>query len=355
MRKDLLRRQGHFYKANLHAHSNLSDGCLTPAEMKAAYRARGYSILCVTDHEILLDHSDLTDEDFLLLTGYEMAFNEDAPGRPFDLKRTCHINLYAREAANTNQVCFDPDEVWGNARAELPHLRRAGEIYRRAYSVESVNHVIAEARAHGFLVQYNHPAWSLETPDYFLNYRGAFAMEISNYGCVTSGIEEYNDAVYDMMLRSGRRIYCTCTDDNHNHAPLTAPNSDSFGGFTVIQAESLTYPSVIAALERGDFYASTGPEIYEVYQEDGELHIACSPARSIQMSSYGRRSARSIESDGVTRAAFALNGSEGYVRLTVTGLDGRKAYTRAYFADELGLEVPAAFGGEPIFFSGRDI
>ena len=38
------------YKANLHSHSTLSDGCLTPEEMAAAYREQGYSILAITDH-----------------------------------------------------------------------------------------------------------------------------------------------------------------------------------------------------------------------------------------------------------------------------------------------------------------
>ena len=43
MRKYLLPETGHFYKANLHAHSTLSDGRLTPEELKAAYKAHGYS------------------------------------------------------------------------------------------------------------------------------------------------------------------------------------------------------------------------------------------------------------------------------------------------------------------------
>ena len=34
MRKDLLPREGRFYKANLHAHSTVSDGHYTPEELK---------------------------------------------------------------------------------------------------------------------------------------------------------------------------------------------------------------------------------------------------------------------------------------------------------------------------------
>ena len=39
------------YKANLHCHSTLSDGHLTPEQLKKLYKDNGYSILSITDHE----------------------------------------------------------------------------------------------------------------------------------------------------------------------------------------------------------------------------------------------------------------------------------------------------------------
>jgi hypothetical protein len=38
-------------KGNLHAHSTLSDGLLTPEAVVAAYEALGYDFLAITDHE----------------------------------------------------------------------------------------------------------------------------------------------------------------------------------------------------------------------------------------------------------------------------------------------------------------
>ena len=58
--KHLLPEKGRFYKANLHAHSTLSDGQLSPAEMKDAYKAHGYSVLCITDHELLQLHKGIS-------------------------------------------------------------------------------------------------------------------------------------------------------------------------------------------------------------------------------------------------------------------------------------------------------
>ena len=64
MRKYLLPEKGEFYKANLHSHSTLSDGRMTPEEMKAEYKMRGYKILAVSDHDALHEHNALTEEDF---------------------------------------------------------------------------------------------------------------------------------------------------------------------------------------------------------------------------------------------------------------------------------------------------
>ena len=66
---------GKSYKANLHCHTTVSDGHYSPEEVKEYYKAHGYSVIAFTDHEILLDHSDLCDEDFIALNGYELSVN----------------------------------------------------------------------------------------------------------------------------------------------------------------------------------------------------------------------------------------------------------------------------------------
>ena len=50
--KELLPEAGKFYKGNLHSHTIVSDGIMTPEQSKRAYKERGYQILAFTDHEI---------------------------------------------------------------------------------------------------------------------------------------------------------------------------------------------------------------------------------------------------------------------------------------------------------------
>ena len=101
-------------KGNLHSHSTRSDGKLTPEEMKNLYKSRGYSILCCTDHEIMIGHHDLTDDDFLMLTGFELGFDESWRPDFLDAK-VCDLCVIALDKDNllivsgTGEV-IEPDD-----------------------------------------------------------------------------------------------------------------------------------------------------------------------------------------------------------------------------------------------------
>lgn len=43
---------GQFYRSNLHTHSTLSDGVLSPAEVCRRYPSEGYDFIALTDHMI---------------------------------------------------------------------------------------------------------------------------------------------------------------------------------------------------------------------------------------------------------------------------------------------------------------
>ena len=80
MKYELLPTSGNFYKANMHMHTNLSDGKMTLEETKKLYMDNGYSIVAFTDHETLVPHNDLSDENFLAITSYEIENNNLFPG-----------------------------------------------------------------------------------------------------------------------------------------------------------------------------------------------------------------------------------------------------------------------------------
>ena len=67
MRDQILLPETGLYKANLHCHTTVSDGRLTPEEIKELYMSEGYSIVAYTDHREYVWHKELDDENFLAL------------------------------------------------------------------------------------------------------------------------------------------------------------------------------------------------------------------------------------------------------------------------------------------------
>lgn len=336
MKKYLIQNSGLFYKANLHCHSTMSDGCLTPEELKAAYKARGYSVLAITDHEIMFDHSDLNDGEFLTLTSYEMAINQKADYWPNT--KVCHLNVYSCNPHNTAQVFYDPAMLVFNNKQYADRVNYIGETVIKDYSPAHINATIRAAREQGYLVSYNHPTWSLEDYRDYGNYEGMFAVEIFNTDCaVPAAMNEYNERVYDELLRAGKHLYCVATDDCHKDAVFDSDESDYFGGWVMIKADSLTYDVIFRALENGQFYSSCGPVIKELYLEDDCAVIRCEPAASIRYSTYGRTTKVIRKKDGspVTEARIPVCKDDIYFRFEVMDEQGKKAYTNAYFMEEL--------------------
>ena len=105
----------------------------------------------------------------------------------------------------------------------------------------------------------------------------------------------------------------------------------------MIKAEKLEYSAIIEALDNGNFYASEGPEITELYYEDGRVYIKCSDAAQINCT-LGRRKSGIVmckEGEELTSASFAIVPEDVYFRLTVTDKSGKHATTNAYFVDEI--------------------
>ena len=339
MKKYLIPEGGQFYKANMHCHSTVSDGSLTPAELKEVYMAQGYSIIAYTDHDVLIPHPELADENFLPLNGFEIQIDEETDAI-WPNVHTCHICMVALEPDNLVQPCWHRtkyDHI-GNTKQYKPLVQFDPNEpdYERKYTPEDVSCAMQKGRDAGFFVTYNHPAWSLEEYPQYRNYHGMHAMEICNYSCLTSGYDDYSPRVYEDMLRGGEKIFAVAADDNHNHADPNSGNWDSCGGWIMIKADKLDYRTVTKALEAGHFYASQGPAIHSVWFEDGEIHVTCDPAQSIKFF-YGNREGKAVFADGkeLTHASAKVHDHNIYVRITVTDEKGRPANTSAYFVEDL--------------------
>ncbi len=340
MKKYLLPEKGNFYKANLHCHTTISDGRLTPEEVKELYKSQGYSVVAYTDHNLLIPHNDLTDNEFLALNGVELdASGGRIEGAP-KYSKVCHFCLIALEPDNFinpfwhRTLYKTPGKVSENAKYAL--FDDSKPDFVRAYNSECISEMFTGGRELGFFVTYNHPTWSKESYNEYIKYRGMHAMEMFNGSCISMGYDEYNPRVYDDILGSGNRIYAIGADDNHNGYPYGDRRCDSCVAFTMIKADRLDYRAVTRALLNGEFYASEGPEIYELTYDEGRVHIKTSPADRIAVSYLGRGARIAYAgAEPVTEADFVIPDDVGCFRITVTDRRGKHATTNAYFLDEL--------------------
>ena len=337
MRTHLLPQNVNWYRANLHCHTNLSDGKLTPEQVRDLYRSRGYSIIAYSDHERFIPHPELDDEGFLALHSIECAIgiNKDPiqppPGIALDWRhyRCYHFNLFARsrdvDAAPLRRT------IWGAQRNQFDGTDE--EKARMAeFSYGRVNDFLRVAGEAGFLVQLNHPYWSLNTMEDCLSLEGLWALEILNWATQRETGADYCPYVYDQMLwKTGPSLFCTMDDDNHN-PPCWPPEEHCFGGSTFIGAKSLDYASVADAMARGDIFCASGlnpPRFHALWVEDGRVHAEFSPASVAIYTALGRVY-RQVRGAGITSADFPLGENDPYFRITLIDCDGHYANTHAY-------------------------
>lgn len=141
----LLPEKGNFYKANLHCHTVVSDGALTPEQVKEAYQKEGYSIVAFTDHRQYCKHEELDDDRFLSIAAFEADINQfSAHENAWPTLKVYHFNFYDKH----------PERREKEEKIALP--------LKRYSDTEYINGYIELMKAEGFLCCYNHPYWSLQ-------------------------------------------------------------------------------------------------------------------------------------------------------------------------------------------------
>lgn len=325
------------YKVNLHAHTVVSDGHMTAEETKAYYKKNGYHAVAFTDHEVLVSHNELTDDTFIALVGYEYSIPIGEKGK---FRRYYHLNFFARRPEIRTHVCFHPNAVWGNALNYVPTVQYKGNYVEREYSTAFVNRLIREAHDEGYLVQYNHPRWSLQHyPDYE-GLEGVDFLEIFNTDVNVGYRLDRDDAVFDDFLWLGKFPIPTGNDDNHNSAQEGEQRWDSLGAYNMVAAESFSYEGIMSALASGATYATEGPRINAIYAEGNRVTVECSPAAYLRVQGAGRCGYTvpvKREVGGIEGVSFEIPPEWQYFRVIMEDAQGLRAYSRAYRVEEFLL------------------
>lgn len=304
IRQNAFEKNSIMLKGNLHCHTTLSDGQCSPGTVIRQYARAGYDFLAITDHNRYNFKNYAPETDVLILPGAEL-------GRllgDFNIKGHQVVHAVALGYEETNGFKDGQEIVFENG----------GD----AYACQEVFDVICDA---GNISVFCHPEWSGNTIEELVALDGYSMIEVWNTGSALSFGVNYNAYHWDVLLDKGKKIYAVASDDGHS-------SYEHCQSFVMVNAEK-TVSSILNALKKGAFYASTGPEIYDFYIEDDIAVVHCSPAVEIIFRSF-RTPNRSTRGENLTGAQTRVRPGTAYIRAEVVDVNGRRAWTNPIFFDE---------------------
>lgn len=275
------------YKCNLHTHTTRSDGRRSPEDVIQTYADHGYEVLLISDHwhsYPIQRHGDM-----LVMTGMEFDF-------AFPDQALHIVGVFPNEAA--------------------------AQGFDRSMSHQQL---ISRINAVGGAAIAAHPAWSLNTPAFLQSLEGVCGAEVYNSfsGAPWNAPRADSGLLLDLVATAGRLLPQLASDDSHFYTGEQCVSS------TMVQADAQTPEAVIAALRRGSFYATQGPEIYSA-EIDGEyLTLKTSPVEQCCfISNLVWVDDRCRRGKGMTEHVYRLQRGEGesYIRCELTDAQGRRAW-----------------------------
>lgn len=286
---------GNWYKGNLHSHSTVSDGLLPPEKVIDFYRSHGYHFLALTEHRLHTPGELIAPGEFITLGGIELDGYEEGAG------------MY---------------HLVGLGQRRAPDMHIEGST--------SMQGAVEALRAEGGIVYLAHPYWSGQMSRDLLGLKGCFGLEVWNSGCEVWDCKGISTVHWDDLLASGHLLGGVAADDCH----WWEGREDAGLGWVWVRAESLTPEAILTSLERGWFYASTGPQIHDVRLEGDRVHVRCSPVVSVDFIGNGPMGRRVLAPAGasLTEADYTLEASwsfqtPAYLRVACVDAQGRWAWS----------------------------
>ena len=215
------------YKVALHIHTTLSDGAKTPEEAVLIYKNAGYDAVAITDHWEF--YSECEKNGVTVISGCE--YNTGSADTAEDVMHIVALGMESSPVLSKNA--------------------------KRQEIINAINNS-------GGLAVLAHPAWSLNTLEDIISLNGFFGTEIYNtVSDVGQSRRGYSGYIVDALANKGIYFPLIAADDVHFYK-----GEDETKSFVMVKAESSSQKDLLVALEKGDFYATQGPELH-LRREDG--------------------------------------------------------------------------------------
>lgn len=352
------REQATWYKGNLHTHSYWSDGNDYPEMIMNWYKNHDYDFVALSDHNILAEGEKWievekgsirgeTFQNYLDAFGTDwVEFEEQKDRYRVRLKTLAEYRTLFEEEEEEEFLIIKSEEITDGFENKPVHVN-ATNIQQLiepqgGNSVADVmqNNIDAvleqrEETGEPMFPHINHPnfGWAVTAEDlkelegerFFEVYNGH--PHVHNYGdSLRSGTEQMWDEVITHYLLHGKpAMYGIAVDDAHHYQKFDSGNANPGRGWIQVKSRELTPDSLIAAMERGDFYASTGVRLKAVRFDGSTISISIDVEEEVSYTtqfigtrkdSVGRTGVLFKTQEG-PEVSYDLSGEELYVRAKI--------------------------------------
>ena len=365
-----------WWKGNTHTHSLWSDGDDFPEMIADWYRKAGYHFLAITDHNLAAPNAQWWPVPAQGLGARAYQRYRDRFGAWLDTRQRGEtLSVRLRTASEYRRLFDHPSrflvvdgeeitQYLDKRGAHMNALNLSATIPAQpgATLVEMLRNDLVAAQAQEsetkrpIVVVLNHPnfLWSQTAEDmlaladlrFFEVYNGHPLVNVRG-----DTLRPGNERLWDIVLtrrlgrdRTAPLLFGVATDDAHDYHEFAPPQRNPGRGWIMVRAPHLLADELMAAMKRGEFYASSGVELTDVRRDRRRLSIRIEGRPDVTYTtqfigtraSYDTTSTAAADSTGrpVTRRyaralgevlaevrgltpAYTLRGDELYVRARV--------------------------------------
>lgn len=348
-----------WYKGNTHAHSLWSDGDDFPEMIMHYYKTRGYDFIALSDHNTFAEGEKWAVlpknpfrqnrfKEYLEKYGEKWVnYKKDDSGRISVQLKTLEEYRPLFEEKNKFLI-IKAEEITDQYKGKPIHIGAINvkEVVKPSHgnSVTEVmqnnlDQVYAQRKSTGQLMfaHINHPnfGWAIKLEDmiplkgerFFEVYNGH--PHVHNYGdSTTMGMDELWDNLLIHYINDGKPLlYGLATDDSHHYLESRVGLSNPGRGWIMVKATALSPDAIITAMEKGDFYGTTGVTLkhLEFKNQSLKVEVNAQPGVDYTIQFWGARLDAStnrykriiLKETKATSAAYTLTKNDLYVRVKI--------------------------------------